>query len=59
MLLVNNSPFACKPRDIEESYFYDEKGKKIKFPNLSDQPTVELSVVVPAYNEQYRCKFNI
>lgn len=59
MLFLNKSPFAHKPRNDEESYFIDEHGKNVKFPSLADDPTVDLSVIVPAYNEQYRCKFDI
>lgn len=58
MLFLNKSPFARKPRNDEESYFVDEHGKTIKFPSLADNPTVDLSVIVPAYNEQYRREFN-
>lgn len=59
MLFSNRSPYAQKHRNEEEMYFLDEHCKQIKFPSLSDQSTVELSVIVPAYNEQNRCKSNV
>lgn len=59
MLFSNRSPYAQKHRNEEETYFLDENCKQIKFPSLSDQSTVELSVIVPAYNEQFRCKSNV
>ena len=37
-----------------EKYFSDENGAKKPFPSLFDQPTVKLSVIVPAYNEEER-----
>lgn len=42
--------------DAEKSYF-DVTAKKIeKFPSIDDSPTIALSVVVPAYDEEIRCK---
>ncbi|XP_033743428.1 dolichyl-phosphate beta-glucosyltransferase-like [Pecten maximus] len=38
-----------------EEYFLDPKKKeKIKFPSIHDPPSVDLTVVVPAYNEEER-----
>lgn len=56
MLFSKSSPYAVKHRDNEETYFLNEHGKRIKFPSLSDDPTLELSIIVPAYNEQFRRK---
>lgn len=56
MLFTNGSPYAQIHRHDDETYFVDEHCKRIKFPSLSDSPTIELSVIVPAYNEQDRRK---
>lgn len=58
MLYDKSSPYAHHPRNDEELFFFDEQGKQFKFPSSSDDPTLDLSVIVPAYNEQYRRKFN-
>ena len=41
-----------------EKFFVDpnSNGEKRPFPSLSKDATVELSVVVPSYNEELRCK---
>ncbi|KAK7096648.1 hypothetical protein V1264_003729 [Littorina saxatilis] len=43
-------------RHENEKYFTDPKKKdsKILFPNISDPPSIDLSVIVPAYNEEER-----
>ena len=50
-------------RHDSEKYFTDpslKKGdKKVKFPSIHDQGSIDLSVIVPAYNEEDRCKFNV
>ena len=38
----------------EEKTFENDKGNQEKFPSLDDNPTLDLSVIVPAYNEQDR-----
>ncbi|XP_025408904.1 dolichyl-phosphate beta-glucosyltransferase isoform X2 [Sipha flava] len=55
-MFLKKSPDAYKYRTDEELYFVDEHGKRIKFPKLSDEPVIDLSVIVPAYNEQDRLK---
>ena len=50
-------------RHDSEKYFTDpsiKKGdKKVKFPSIHDEGSIDLSVIVPAYNEEDRCKFNV
>lgn len=42
-------------RSEQEKAFLDPKqGKSIPFPSLTDPPSVDLSVIVPAYNEEER-----
>jgi dolichyl-phosphate beta-glucosyltransferase len=41
-----------------EKYFLDPQSKrKVVFPSLADDASVDLTVVVPAYNEEERCKY--
>uniref|UniRef100_A0A4W4EN40 Dolichyl-phosphate beta-glucosyltransferase n=1 Tax=Electrophorus electricus TaxID=8005 RepID=A0A4W4EN40_ELEEL len=40
----------------QERYFLTPGGEKNPFPSLSDPHSRELSVVVPSYNEEFRCK---
>ena len=52
-----SKPFPDLGRYESEKYFYDGKKKeKIKFASIHDPPSVDLTVVVPAYNEEERCK---
>ncbi|CAH8540574.1 unnamed protein product [Dicrocoelium dendriticum] len=49
-------PYPCVRRESLEECFIDPiSSEYIRFPlNLKDRPTVELSVVIPAYNEEDR-----
>jgi len=38
----------------QEKFFIDEEGKEVEFPSLEDQFSIDLSVIVPAYNEEER-----
>ena len=43
----------------KEKFFLDPNGSEkqnLPFPKLSSDATVELSVIVPSYNEEQRCK---
>lgn len=43
-------------RHEKEKFFLNARGRKEALPSLSDSPTKRLSVVVPSYNEEKRCK---
>lgn len=44
----------------DERYFEDSTtGKKSLFPSISDEASLQLSVIVPAYNEETRRKYLI
>lgn len=43
-------------RHEKEKYFLTTTGEKRLFPSLHDPHSRELSVVVPAYNEELRCE---
>lgn len=43
-------------RHEEEKFFINAEGLKEAVPSIHDPPTKELSVVVPSYNEEDRCK---
>jgi len=41
--------------DSEKYYFDPTLNSKVPFPSLSEEASVDLTVVVPAYNEEQRC----
>ncbi|CAH1400616.1 unnamed protein product [Nezara viridula] len=48
-------PYPDIKRSKKEHHFYDvQNSKDIPFPSIKDPPTVSLSVIVPAYNEEER-----
>ncbi|XP_059170536.1 dolichyl-phosphate beta-glucosyltransferase-like [Physella acuta] len=48
-------PYPNLGRHDSEKFYYDPKSKsKRLFPDYASSPTVELSVIVPAYNEEKR-----
>lgn len=53
---ISTTPFPIIKRHKEEEYFTDpnESGRKQKFPSLSEEPSVDLSVIIPAYEEEKR-----
>lgn len=51
---VTTSPFPVIKRFKDEEYFEDTFGRKSKFPSIDDDPTIELSVIIPAYEEEKR-----
>lgn len=55
ILKVTTTPFPHIVRHKEEDYFVDPAtDEKQQFPSLEDQPSVELSVIVPAFDEEKR-----
>lgn len=56
MLYFKDSPYAHKHRSDNEKHFIDENARKVPFPSLEDEGTLDLSIIVPAYNEQDRSK---
>lgn len=47
-------------RSKKEKYFLDPKtGKLHEFPSIYEECSLNLSVVVPAYNEEIRCKLHL
>ena len=41
--------------DSEKYYLDPTVNSKVPFPSLSEEASVDLTVVVPAYNEEKRC----
>lgn len=57
MLYMLTSPYPVIEKYKEEETYNDPKTKKkLKFPSIEEACDVNLSVVVPAYNEEERCK---
>ncbi|KAL4709326.1 hypothetical protein ACJJTC_007058 [Scirpophaga incertulas] len=55
LIYVVNTPYPIINRHEEEKSFNDPKTKsKLRFPSIDDSPSVNLSVIVPAYNEEER-----
>jgi dolichyl-phosphate beta-glucosyltransferase len=40
----------------EEGFENPTTGKKEKFSKLEDPPTLDLSIIIPAYDEEKRCE---
>jgi dolichyl-phosphate beta-glucosyltransferase len=54
-LKISTKPFPLIKRYVEEKYFIDPvSGDKCLFPSIDDAPTLELSVIIPAYEEEKR-----
>ncbi|CAG9797258.1 unnamed protein product [Chironomus riparius] len=56
VLKISSTPFPIIHRHKEEEYFIDpnDSDKKCQFPSINDDPTVDLSVIIPAYDEEKR-----
>ncbi|XP_063823151.1 dolichyl-phosphate beta-glucosyltransferase [Ostrinia nubilalis] len=55
IIYVVTNPYPVVERFKEEEYYEDPKSKtKVKFPSIEEPQSVNLSVVVPAYNEEER-----
>lgn len=60
VLLYKTKPYPNIQRHKDEDTFLDPQTiQTIAFPSLDDPPTLELSVIVPAYNEEKRCKSHL
>lgn len=56
ILIATSDVYPVIRRSKKEKYFVDSRtGKEELFPSIGDEPTVNLSVIVPAYNEEVRC----
>ena len=58
---VTTDPNPDLHRHESEKFFTDPKKKdsKLRFPSISDPPSIDLSVIVPAYNEEERREFKV
>lgn len=55
MLKFSTTPFPDITRDNKEKYFKNSgNGQSQEFPSIDDEPSVELSVVIPAFDEEQR-----
>ncbi|CAH0560902.1 unnamed protein product [Brassicogethes aeneus] len=55
LLIATSSVYPIINRSKKEKYYVDPlSDKKVEFPNLNDKSSVNLSVIVPAYNEEVR-----
>ena len=51
-----SSPPNLHRYDSEKSFLSRRRGSKHKFPSIQELASVDLSVIVPSYNEEERCK---
>lgn len=53
---ISTTPFPIIKRHKEEECFIDpnDSDRQHKFPSLKDAPTIDLSVIIPAYEEEKR-----
>lgn len=57
-IYLTSKPYPNLGRYESEKFFEDPgKNEKFKFPSIHDPPSMDLSVIVPAYFEEERCKF--
>lgn len=57
ILIAASKPYPIVTRSKKEKCFLDPKtGKLEEFPSINEKCSVNLSVIVPAYNEEIRCK---
>ncbi|KAH8409556.1 hypothetical protein KR222_008406, partial [Zaprionus bogoriensis] len=55
VLLYRTKPYPTITRHKDEKCYLDPQSiRTVEFPSLDDPPTLELSVIVPAYNEEQR-----
>ncbi|XP_055613248.1 dolichyl-phosphate beta-glucosyltransferase [Uranotaenia lowii] len=55
ILKITTTPFPVIKRRKEERYYRNPAtGEQEEFPSLQDEPTLELSVIVPAFDEEKR-----
>lgn len=55
ILYIITEPYPVVDRDKEEETYHDPiSNSKMKFPSIDEVHTVDLSIVVPAYNEEKR-----
>jgi hypothetical protein len=55
ILIATTNEYPIIMRSKKEKEFVDPvTGNAILFPSIDDEPTVKLSVIVPAYNEEER-----
>ena len=55
VILIMTSTHPNLSREESEKYFKTSAGNLQAFPSIFDAPTLKLSVIVPAYNEEERC----
>lgn len=51
---ATTTPFPVIKRFKDEEFYTDAAGNELKFPSINDEPSVDLSVIIPAYEEEKR-----
>ena len=50
--------FFATTSNPEKNRYFETKDGSFRFPHISEKSTLDLSVIVPAFNEEDRCKDN-
>lgn len=59
MLKATAIPYPLiKRHKEEETYINSRTGENEFFPSINDKPTLELSVIIPAFDEEKRCMYD-
>ena len=58
---TTSGALAVIERFPDEKYFIDpaQENKKCPFPYLEQESSIDLSVIVPSYNEEERCEYSL
>ncbi|KRT78298.1 hypothetical protein AMK59_6655, partial [Oryctes borbonicus] len=54
IVIIMSEPYPVVLRDEKEKYFVPSNGVSIPCPLISNKATLDLSIVIPAYNEEER-----
>ena len=53
---ITSAPPDLSSFESEKYFLTRPNGSKEKFPSINEKATIDLSVIVPSYNEEERCK---
>ena len=57
MYSTTNSQPNLEKHEKEKTFRDPKTNKGVAFPSIYDAPSIDLSLVVPAYNESERCMY--
>lgn len=58
VIYISSETYPSIVQYESEKFYKDaQTDKKLEFPSVRDTPSRSLSVIIPAYNEEKRCKY--